>query len=317
MRITIAFLMQIWVITGYGQNFLFQNQSFFRPYLTNPALAGIKGKGNLGIIYKKQLAEFENSPNSQAISIDYPFLRNSVGLGFNLFKDQNGPSSYLGFESTFAYHVITSKKYEEKLTGFSFGLSANINQFTLDRQYLMGEGSDDAIFNDDSNFNDISPNANIGFNFFSDGFSLGASVYNLLSLKNTVYKETNDLQRAFTVFLSTSIEWIVKEQWIIRPALLLRTQKNADYQVDIMSEFGYKSLNGFSFSLTPLFRSFSYRTVSGNQSVGLNSLISKYPFSLGYQFDVPISGNYGYAGDHVFFISYQLGSKPKVANKKS
>jgi len=309
--------MQIWVITGYGQNFLFQNQSFFRPYLTNPALAGIKGKGNLGIIYKKQLAEFENSPNSQAISIDYPFLRNSVGLGFNLFKDQNGPSSYLGFESTFAYHVITSKKYEEKLTGFSFGLSANINQFTLDRQYLMGEGSDDAIFNDDSNFNDISPNANIGFNFFSDGFSLGASVYNLLSLKNTVYKETNDLQRAFTVFLSTSIEWIVKEQWIIRPALLLRTQKNADYQVDIMSEFGYKSLNGFSFSLTPLFRSFSYRTVSGNQSVGLNSLISKYPFSLGYQFDVPISGNYGYAGDHVFFISYQLGSKPKVANKKS
>lgn len=317
MRITIAFLMQIWVITGYGQNFLFQNQSFFRPYLTNPALAGIKGKGNLGIIYKKQLAEFENSPNSQAISIDYPFLRNSVGLGFNLFKDQNGPSSYLGFESTFAYHVITSKKYEEKLTGFSFGLSANINQFTLDRQYLMGEGSDDAIFNDDSNFNDISPNANIGFNFFSDGFSLGASVYNLLSLKNTVYKETNDLQRAFTVFLSTSIEWIVKEQWIIRPALLLRTQKNADYQVDIMSEFGYKSLNGFSFSLTPLFRSFSYRTVSGNQSVGLNSLISKYPFSLGYQFDVPISGNYGYAGDHVFFIAYQLGSKPKVANKKS
>lgn len=309
--------MQIWVITGYGQNFLFQNQSFFRPYLTNPALAGIKGKGNLGIIYKKQLAEFENSPNSQAISIDYPFLRNSVGLGFNLFKDQNGPSSYLGFESTFAYHVITSKKYEEKLTGFSFGLSANINQFTLDRQYLMGEGSDDAIFNDDSNFNDISPNANIGFNFFSDGFSLGASVYNLLSLKNTVYKETNDLQRAFTVFLSTSIEWIVKEQWIIRPALLLRTQKNADYQVDIMSEFGYKSLNGFSFSLTPLFRSFSYRTVSGNQSVGLNSLISKYPFSLGYQFDVPISGNYGYAGDHVFFIAYQLGSKPKVANKKS
>jgi len=309
--------MQIWVITGYGQNFLFQNQSFFRPYLTNPALAGIKGKGNLGIIYKKQLAEFENSPNSQAISIDYPFLRNSVGLGFNLFKDQNGPSSYLGFESTFAYHVITSKKYEEKLTGFSFGLSANINQFTLDRQYLMGEGSDDAIFNDDSNFNDISPNANIGFNFFADGFSLGASVYNLLSLKNTVYKETNDLQRAFTVFLSTSIEWIVKEQWIIRPALLLRTQKNADYQVDIMSEFGYKSLNGFSFSLTPLFRSFSYRTVSGNQSVGLNSLISKYPFSLGYQFDVPISGNYGYAGDHVFFIAYQLGSKPKVANKKS
>jgi type IX secretion system PorP/SprF family membrane protein len=317
MRIRVIFLMQLWLITSYGQNFLFQNQSFFRPYLTNPALAGVKGEGNLGIIYKKQLVDFENGPNSQAISVDYPFLKNTTGLGFNLFKDQNGPSSYLGFESTFAYHVLTSKKNAEKPSGFSFGLSANMNQFSLDRQYLIGEGSDDAIFNDDLNFNDISPNVNVGFNFYSEGFNLGASVYNLLSLTNTVYKETNDLQRAFTVFISTGIEWKVKEQWVIHPYLLLRTQKNADYQLDIMSEFGYNSPKGFSFSLTPLLRSFNYRTISGNQSVGLNILISRYPFSFGYQFDVPVSGNYGYAGDHVFFISYQLMAKPKAANKKS
>ena len=110
MRIGIIILMQLWLITSYGQNFLFQNQSFFKPYLTNPALAGSQGKGNVGIIYKKQLVDFENGPNSQAISIDYPFLRNTTGLGFNILKDQNGPSSFLGFESTFAYHVLTSKK---------------------------------------------------------------------------------------------------------------------------------------------------------------------------------------------------------------
>ena len=80
--------MQLWLITSYGQNFLFQNQSFFNPYLTNPALAGSQGKGNIGIIYKKQLVDFENGPNSQVISIDYPFLRNTTGLGFNILKDQ-------------------------------------------------------------------------------------------------------------------------------------------------------------------------------------------------------------------------------------
>lgn len=314
MRICLILLMQIWYTTSYGQNFLFQNQSFFKPYLTNPALAGSQGKGNVGVIYRKQLVDFENSPNSQAISVDYPFLRNTTGLGFNLFKDQNGPSSFLGFESTFAYHILTSKNDKDKPSGFSFGLSANMNQFSMDRQYLIGEGSDDDIFNDDTKFNDISPNVNVGFNFFSQGFNLGVSVYNLMSWENTIYREENDLQRAFTVFISSGIEWIVKENWVIRPALLLRTQKNADFQLDVMSEIRYVAPNGSSISLTPFSRSFSYRTLSGNQSLGLNTLISRHPFSLGYQFDFPVSGNNAYAGDHVFFVSYQLNSKP-VKNK--
>ena len=314
MRICLILLMQIWYTTSYGQNFLFQNQSFFKPYLTNPALAGSQGKGHVGVIYKKQLVDFENSPNSQAISVDYPFLRNTTGLGFNLFKDQNGPSSFLGFESTFAYHILTSKNDKDKPSGFSFGLSANMNQFSMDRQYLIGEGSDDDIFNDDTKFNDISPNVNVGFNFFSQGFNLGVSVYNLRSWENTIYREENDLQRAFTVFISSGIEWIVKENWVIRPALLLRTQKNADFQLDVMSEIRYVSSNGSSISLMPFSRSFSYRTLSGNQSLGLNTLISRHPFSLGYQFDFPVSGNNAYAGDHVFFVSYQLNSKP-VKNK--
>ena len=317
MRICLILLMQIWCTTSYGQNFLFQNQSFFKPYLTNPALAGSQGKGNVGVIYKKQLVDFENSPNFQAISIDYPFLRNTTGLGFNLFKDQNGPSSFLGFESTFAYHILTSKNDKDKPSGFSFGLSANMNQFSMDRQYLIGEGSDDDIFNDDTKFNDISPNVNVGFNFFSQGFNLGVSVYNLMSWENTIYREENDLQRAFTVFISSGIEWIVKENWVIRPALLLRTQKNADFQLDVMGEIRYVSPNGSSFSLTPFSRSFSYRTLSGNQSLGLNTLISRHPFSLGYQFDFPVSGNNAYAGDHVFFVSYQLNSKPVKKNNKT
>ena len=85
MRIGIIILMQLWLITSYGQNFLFQNQSFFKPYLTNPALAGTHGKGSIGVIYKKQLADFNNGPNSQAITVDYPFLKNTTGIGFNIY----------------------------------------------------------------------------------------------------------------------------------------------------------------------------------------------------------------------------------------
>ena len=84
-----------------------------------------------------------------------------------------------------------------------------------------------------------------------------------------------------------------------------------------MGEIRYVSPNGSSFSLTPFSRSFSYRTLSGNQSLGLNTLISRHPFSLGYQFDFPVSGNNAYACDHVFFVSYQLNSKPVKKNNKT
>ena len=318
MRIRIILFMQLWLITSYGQNFLFQNQSFFKPYLINPALAGSQGKGNIGVIYKKQLVDFENSPNSQAISIDYPFLRNTIGIGFNMLKDQNGPSSYLGFESTFAYHVLTAKKNSKIPAGFSFGISASMNQFSLERQLLIEESSDDDIFKDDNKFNDISPNVNAGFNFFSHGFNLGISVFNLMSWKNTIYKNENDLQRAFTVFISTGMEWVIMDNWVIRPNILIRTQKNADFQLDIMSEIRYVSSNGSNFSLAPFIRSYNYRTISGNQSVGLNTVISRYPFSLGYQFEFPMAGNnISFGGDHVFFFSYQLSSNSIKKNNKT
>ena len=72
------------------------------------------------LIYKKQLLGFDNSPNSQVISIDYPFSKSRIGLGLNGFKDQNGATGFSGFESTFAYHISSEKN---PLTGFSFDLT--------------------------------------------------------------------------------------------------------------------------------------------------------------------------------------------------
>jgi type IX secretion system PorP/SprF family membrane protein len=298
-----------------AQNFLFQNQNFFKPYLTNPALAGSQGHGNATLIYKKQLAGFKNSPNSQVITVDYPFSKSKIGGGFNLFKDQNGYSSYFGFESTFAYHVLTSKNGSKKPSGFSFGLSANVNQFRIDKIKILSEPTDDDVFNDNSKFNHLSPNFNIGFNFFSQGYFLGISAYNFLPFFNPVFTDENDLQTALTVFISTGLELPIKDKLIIRPSLLIRTQENADYQLDVLGEIRFLTAQGSFFSLAPVYRNFSYRTI-GSQSVGLNALVSKYPFAVGYQFDFPLTGGNFSAGDHVFSFTYQLTAKPKITKKK-
>ena len=300
-----------------GQNFLFQNQNFFKPFLTNPALAGSQGYGNATLIYKKQLAGFKNSPNSQVISVDYPFSKSKIGVGFNLFKDENGSSSFAGFESTFAYHIITTKNGSKRPSGFSFGLSANVNQFRINKIKLISNQVDDDIFNDESKFNHLSPNFNGGFNFFSHGYFFGVSAYNFLPFFNPVFTDENDLQRALTVFISTGLELPIKDKVVIRPSLVVRTQENADYQFDVLSEIRFLTAQGSFFSLAPVYRNFSYRTITGSQSVGLNALVSKHPFGIGYQFDFPLTGGNFSAGDHVFSFSYQLTSrtKPQKVNK--
>ncbi|MFN5788977.1 MAG: type IX secretion system membrane protein PorP/SprF [Bacteroidota bacterium] len=92
-------------IICFGQNYIFQNQHYFKPYQINPALAGSNRSGNAMLLYSKRLIGFENSPNSQLLSIDYPLTKNQIGLGVNRFKDQNGAISFVGLESTFAYHI--------------------------------------------------------------------------------------------------------------------------------------------------------------------------------------------------------------------
>lgn len=316
MRIYIFFFLLGVCFTVKGQNFLFQNQNFFKPYLTNPALAGSQGKGNAAIIYKKQLVGFENSPNSQVISVDYPFSKSKTGVGLNLFKDQNGASSFAGIESTFAYHIVTTKKGAKYPSGFSFGLSANVNQYRVNKQDLISLGGDDDLFNDESKFNHIQPNVNIGFNFYSHGYFLGISAYNFLPFANPIFTDENDLQNALTIYISTGLELPLKDKLVLRPNVVIRTQENADYQIDAVVETRFVTSAGSYFSFAPVFRSFSYRTLTGNQSIGLNAMVFKHPFSFGYQFDLGLSGRNFSAGEHVLSFAYQLTGKPKVRSKR-
>ena len=125
---TIFFVFQ--GIICFGQNYIFQNQHYFKPYLINPALAGANRSGNAMLVYSKRLTGFDNSPNSQLLSIDYPFPKNQIGLGINGFKDQNGAVSFVGLESTFAYHIENVGRGANKpISGLSFGISATYNQY--------------------------------------------------------------------------------------------------------------------------------------------------------------------------------------------
>jgi hypothetical protein len=50
--------------------------------------------------------------------------------------------------------------------------------------------------------------------------------------------------------------------------------------------------------------------------MGMNAMISKYPFSAGYQFDIGLSSVQGIPNmGHLLIIAYALSEKPKKKKK--
>jgi type IX secretion system PorP/SprF family membrane protein len=304
-------------IICFGQNYIFQNQHYFKPYLINPALAGAYRSGNAMLVYSKRLTGFDNSPNSQLLSIDYPFPKNQIGLGFNGFKDQNGAVSFVGLESTFAYHIENVGRGSNiPISGLSFGISATYNQYRIDRLGLLAGNVDNNLFNDETKFFNAYPNANVGFHFHSHGFHLGISAYNIIPQVNDLFMDENDVRNAFLTYISSGVKLKVSENIEITPGVLLRTQQSADYQLDMMVDIKLKLTGGAYFSVAPVYRNYEYSVFSKSRSVGMNAMVSKYPFTAGYQFDIGLSTVQGIPNmGHLLIVAYSLSGKPKM-NKK-
>jgi len=315
MRILLPFCLLCFPIACWGQNFLFQNQYNFRPYLVNPALAGDRNGGNVAILYMKQLTGFDNSPNSQVISADFPLPSSKIGFGINGFKDRNGSSSFTGVETTFAYHLVRKLEDGNPVSGLSFGLSGTYNQFNLNGTSWKPLDADDLTLADINRFSESFPNANLGFNFFSYGFNAGLSVYNLIPKSSNIYLPT-DIQNALHFILSTSYSASLKDKLKLTPRFLCRIQQSGDYQLDLATEVTYVLSGGASFSVAPFYRNFGYSTLNGRQSFGINLLVVRKPLEAGYQIDIPLSSiNRFSTGNHVFFLAIKIKDQSKKAEK--
>jgi type IX secretion system PorP/SprF family membrane protein len=313
----LTFLFVFHGVVCFGQNYIFQNQHYFKPYLINPALAGAYRSGNAMLVYSKRLTGFDNSPNSQLLSIDYPFPKNQIGLGINGFKDQNGAVSFVGLESTFAYHIENVGRGSNiPISGLSFGISATYNQYRIDRLGLLAGNVDNNLFNDETKFFNAYPNANVGFHFHSHGFHLGISAYNIIPQVNDLFMDENDVRNAFLTYISSGVKLKVSENIEITPGVLLRTQQNADYQLDMMVDIKLKLTGGAYFSIAPVYRNYEYSVFSKSRSVGMNAMVSKYPFTAGYQFDIGLSTVQGIPNmGHLLIVAYDLSEKPKLKKK--
>jgi hypothetical protein len=161
--------------------------------------------------------------------------------------------------------------------------------------------------------------------YYLNGLSLiylGTFKYQPNFKKNYRFINEDDLQNSFQLFLSSGFDVKLLERFILRPKLLLRTQGNADYQLDVSSDFELLASEKSSFKVTPFFRTFGYAILNGRQSFGTSIQVTRNPVKVGYQIEMPFSKiNSQMFGNHVFFLALNINSndnkKDDIINSKN
>ncbi|TVZ51925.1 type IX secretion system membrane protein PorP/SprF [Dokdonia sp. Hel_I_53] len=97
-------------------------------FVVAPTYAGIGDNFRIRLNALTQWVGIPNAPDNQAFYADLRFATQS-GLGLSLYNDRNGNTIQQGAKVSFAHHLTLDYNTKQYI---SFGLSGNVNSFSLD-----------------------------------------------------------------------------------------------------------------------------------------------------------------------------------------
>lgn len=198
-KITILSFLLLTVTSGYSQELnlpVFTQYLADNPFVISPTYAGIGDNLRIRANGLTQWVGIKDAPDNQSVYGDFRIADQS-GIGISFYNDKNGNTNQAGAKFSFAHHLILdyySKQY------LSFGMSYNINTFSIDIANLVPTDPDFAITDDRKISNN---NFDIGFLYRRDNFYLSLNANNILNkdiTKFSGYKLEPNLLRNYQVY---------------------------------------------------------------------------------------------------------------------
>lgn len=198
-KIAILSFLLLTVTSGYGQELnlpVFTQYLADNPFVISPTYAGIGDNLRIRANGLTQWVGIKDAPDNQSIYGDFRIADRS-GIGVSFYNDKNGNTNQAGAKFSFAHHLILdyySKQY------LSFGMSYNINTFSIDIANLVPTNPDYAITDDRKTSNN---NFDVGFLYRKDNFYLSLNANNILNKdidKFSGYKVEPNLLRNYQVY---------------------------------------------------------------------------------------------------------------------
>ncbi|SHF83700.1 type IX secretion system membrane protein, PorP/SprF family [Flavobacterium fluvii] len=198
-KIAILSFLLLTVTSGYSQELnlpVFTQYLADNPFVISPTYAGIGDNLRIRANGLTQWVGIKDAPDNQSIYGDFRIADRS-GVGVSFYNDKNGNTNQAGAKFSFAHHLILdyySKQY------LSFGMSYNINTFSIDIANLVPNNPDFAITDDRKVSNN---NFDVGFLYRKDNFYLSLNANNILNKdidQFSGYKIEPNLLRNYQVY---------------------------------------------------------------------------------------------------------------------
>jgi len=288
----ILFLMGIGVSVSAQQDPMF-TQYMHNPVSINPAYAGSRGTLNVVAMHRQQWVGIDGAPKTLALSVNSPFIKYNVGIGFTLLYDQIGPIKQTGLFGDYSYHIKVSPK-----TKLAFGLKGGLSIIEKDLSNSVHYNEDEYL-----SLNGYQklylPNFGVGSYLYSDRFYVGFSIPKMLqnSLSENTNTVVNKEERHY--FLAGGVVFDVTENIKFKPSTTIRIVKGSP----VSTEISAAALLNDKLWLGAMYR-------FGDAVGAMVKFEVTNQLSIGYSYDYTLSklGDYN-QGTHEVYISYDFVRK--------
>ncbi len=272
----------------------------FNPYLINGAYAGLAPSTEVSLNNSGFFNNIEGSPSSFALSIHSPFSRGKVGLGAGFIRDEIGVTTSTSAFATYSYKIFFDTKdnrpYWQIYTpnSLSFSISPGVQQF---QDNLLELGiMDDPNFA--ANIDATIPTVGVGILLNLQSFYVGLSAPNVLGDALASNDQKLDLSSPFYGYLGYRFFSDMFEEIMIKPSMLLRSEKGAPLQIDTNVSFSYKN----RFELGTGYRSNSSINLLAGVYL-LKNIRAVYNYNLSFN-DSPLGNTHGIIVSYLFGDGY-------------
>ena len=212
-----------------------KGQYFQNEYLSNPAMAGHKGRPEVYVNYSNQWNKIDGSPVLSSISGSMP-INDKASFGVNVINDKAGLIRKTQAMGSFSYKVPFADDH-----AIRFGVSLSWSQDRLDYGMASQTGVNDmelAKYNDKENYLD----GNLGVTYQLKGLE---AQFSYLSLNEKRYSKISTVDYA-TFYSAVSYKVKLDDMWGVKPMVAYRGVKNYDNQWDIAAEWSADMLRFYT-----------------------------------------------------------------------
>lgn len=222
-KLLLGVLVLMSITKSFGQQDPQYTQYMYNMNVLNPAYAGSKGVGSIGLLGRAQWVGVEGAPKTITVSANSP-IGNALGLGLSVIHDEIGPVKEDNIFIDFSYTINTSEKGR-----LAFGVKGGVT--FLNVRELMTVDPDPLNIP----INEVSPNFGAGIYYYNDKFYVGLSVPNLLEtrhLENAGGIVSSASEKAHYFFTSGYV-FNVADNLKLKPSTMLRATEGAPLSLDI------------------------------------------------------------------------------------